>query len=313
LTNKIFDSCTSFFLENGAFMGRLVRLNSVVSTILSHHQYPSNVSSALAETTALAALCSAMLKFDGLFTLQIQGNGPVSLLVTDVTAQGKIRSCAKFDEEQLNKAKALRKTEDILEEIPHLVGGGYMAFTVDEQNGLPPYQGVVDLKGKNLTELALRYFAQSEQIDTALKLFVKTPTGESQSYLSAGIILQKVPLKGGKDTKQNQENIAQTWEDISAFIQSLKEDEVFDANLTSNEILHRLFHQNNLQISAEKFYEFGCRCSHEKLKNTLISFDIKELEKMFNDEGIIEATCHFCSQKYTFDRSELTKKEKHLQ
>ncbi|HCU58785.1 MAG TPA: hypothetical protein DIC64_02255 [Alphaproteobacteria bacterium] len=313
MTTKNFDTCASFYLENGAFMGRLVRLNEVVSTILKNHQYPLNVSAALAETTVLGALTSSMLKYTGLFTLQLQGNGPVSLLVTDVTASGKIRSCAKFDEQKLNEAKTLRKTEDIIEEVPHLVGGGYMALTVDEQNGLPPYQGVVDLKGKNLSELALRYFAQSEQIDTLLKLFVKTPVGESQSYMSAGIILQKVPLKGGKEIDLNEQTLKQTREDLSAFVQSLKPDEVFDVSLSNEEILHRLFHQNNLQLTGEKSFEFGCRCSHEKLKNTLSSFDAKELDEMADDSGKIEATCNFCGQKYTYLRTELKKQEKHLQ
>ena len=313
MTNKNFDTCASFYLEDGAFMGRLVRLNKVLETILKNHQYPQNVSAALAETTALAAVCASMLKFNGLFTLQIQGNGPVSLLVTDVTADGKIRSCAKFDEQKLEKAKSLRKTQDIFEEVPHLVGGGYMALTVDELNGLPPYQGVVDLQGKTLTELALRYFAQSEQIPTLLKLFVKYPEGESRSFMSGGIILQKIPLKGGKKPQLSSEKINQTWEDAKAFIESLKEDEIFDANLSCQEILHRLFHQNKLEISGFKNFEFGCRCSREKLKKTLSGFSPSEIDELCDNKGNIEATCHFCSQKYTFKKTELVNNQKNLQ
>ncbi len=294
-------------------MGRLVRLNTVLKTILKNHQYPQNVSSALAETTALAAVCSSMLKFNGLFTLQIQGNGPVSLLVTDVTADGKIRSCAKFDEKKLEQAKTLRKTQDIFEEVPHLVGGGYMALTVDEQNGQPPYQGVVDLQGKTLTELALRYFDKSEQIPTLLKLFIKRPEGESRSYMAGGIILQKIPLKGGKKSDITPEKINQTWEDAAAFIESLKEDEMLDANLSLKQILTRLFHQNNLEISGVKNFEFGCRCSREKLQKTLSGFSPAEIEEMCDNEGNIEATCHFCSQKYSFKKTELVNEQKNLQ
>lgn len=313
MTNKIFDTCTSFYIENGAFMGRLIRLNKVLKTILSQHKYPLNISSALAQTTTLAALCSAMLKFKGLFTLQIQGNGPVSLLVADITSEGKVRACAKFDEQAFQKAKSLRKTQDIIEEVPHLVGGGYMALTVDEQNGLPPYQGVVDLKGKNLTELALRYFAQSEQIPTLLKLFIKHPENEKQNFLGAGIILQKIPLKGGKDTPVDEQKTAHVWEDSAAFIESLKDSEVFDPLLSDEEILYRLFSQNNLQISAKRRFEFGCRCSREKLQKTLASFKEEEVEELFNENDTIEVSCNFCNQKYTFKRSEIKTKEKVLQ
>ena len=310
MTTKNFDTCTSFYLQNGAFIGRIVRLKSTLKTILDNHQYPADISNALSETTALAALMSAMLKFKGLFTLQIQGNGPVSLLVTDVSAEGKVRSAAKFDEEKLKKAKALRKTEDIIEQTPHLVGGGYMALTIDEQNGLPPYQGIVDLKGKNLTELALRYFKNSEQIDTLLKLFVQK---SGKSYVAGGIILQPTPQKGGKENELSAQILAQTFEEAKVFIDSLQTKEMFDSSLSNDEILYRLFHQHNLQTSGVKTFKFGCRCSREKLKNTLLSFGKQEIDGLYDENNNIQATCQFCGQKYVFNRDELEEKEKNLQ
>lgn len=285
-------------------MGRLVRLDRVLRDILGKHCYPLNVSAALAETSALAVLLSSSLKYDGLFTLQIQGNGPVSLLVADVTSEGNIRACARFDEEKLQKAKELRKTQDIIEPVPHLVGGGHMAFTIDQGPDTELYQGVVDLQGKNLTELALRYFKQSEQIETALKLFVKHPEGESLSWQAAGILLQKVPTKGGNEQSFDEEELQTVWEDARAFIASLSENEVFDADLSSAEILNRLFHANDLQINKEKEYRFGCRCSREKLQKTLGGFSAEDIDSMVED-GHITATCNFCSQKYEFDKSEL--------
>ena len=283
MRNKNFDTCVSFHINEGAFIGRIVRLNDVLNQILGKHCYPLNVSAALAETSALAVLLSSLLKYDGLFTLQIQGNGPVSLLVADITSAGIVRACAKFDAEKLAEAKALRKTEDLIEPLPHLVGGGYMAFTVDQGKQTQPYQGVVDLQGKTLTEMALRYFKQSEQIDTTLKLFIKHPQGDSQSWLAAGILLQKAPLKGGKELEADEETLKQTWEDSEAFIKSLTEGEIFDASLTSAEILNRLFHANGLHIGKEARYTFGCRCNRDKLLNTLASFSENEIEDMLED------------------------------
>lgn len=310
MTTKNFDTCTSFYLQNGAFIGRIVRLKSTLKTILDNHRYPIDVSSALAETTALTALMSAMLKFEGLFTLQIQGNGPVSLLVSEVTAEGKIRSTAKFDEEKLKNAKNLRKTQDIVEALPHLVGGGYMALTVDAQNGQPPYQGVVDLQGKNLTEFAARYFKYSEQIETILKLFIQK---SGNSFIAGGIILQPTPKKGGKENQIAAETIAQTLEDANVFINSLKNEEMFDSNLSNEEILHRLFHAHNLEISGQKNYSFGCRCSREKLQQTLASFSKKQRADLYDQNGQIVATCHFCAQKYVFNKDEFEKTQKTLQ
>ncbi len=306
MSNKNFDSCVSFHINGGAFAGRIVRLDDVLQNILGKHCYPLNVSAALAECASLAVLLSSALKYKGLFTLQIQGNGPVSVLVVDVTSEGKIRACAKFDEDKLNQAKALRKTEDIIEEVPHLVGGGYMAFTIDQGPETELYQGIVDLQGKNLSELALRYFKQSEQIDTVLKLFVKHPEGESLSWQSAGIMLQKVPVKGGKSIEMGEDEQNQAWEDASAFIQSLSENEIFDAGLSSDEILHRLFHANNLEITKETPYTFGCRCSRDKLLATLSTFSADDINDMVED-GHITATCQFCSGKYVYEPEELRK------
>ncbi len=307
MTNKNFDTCVSFYTNNGAFMGRVVRLNDVLQTILGKHNYPQDVSSALAETTALSVLLADALKYNGLFTLQIQGNGPVSVLVADVTSEGKIRACAKFDEQKLAEVKKLRKTGDIIEELPHLVGGGYMAFTIDQGPETETYQGVVDLQGKTLTELALRYFKQSEQIDTILKLFVKHPEGESQSWQAAGILMQKVPLKGGNEQNLDEEAVKELWNETEVFVGSLTDDEMFNADLSTPEILHRLFHSSNLQIGREKAYSFGCRCNREKLLGTLSAFKPEEINAMAEDDGKITATCSFCSEKYVFDKNELLK------
>ena len=125
MPNNNFDNCVSFHIDNGAFRGRLTRLDSVVNTILEKHKYPLPVSAVLAESTALAVLLASALKYEGLFTLQIQGNGPVSLVVIDVTSDGKVRACARFDEERLKKSQHLRKTDNQIEPAPHLLGEGF--------------------------------------------------------------------------------------------------------------------------------------------------------------------------------------------
>lgn len=304
MTNKNFDNCVSFFITNGAYQGRLIRLHDVINTILEKHAYPRPVSAVVAESTVLGAMLSSTLKYDGLFTLQTKTNGPVPMIVVDVTSDGKIRACARFDEEHLNENQRLRKTSGEIEPAPHLMGGGYLAFTVDQGKGTDLYQGIVDIQGKTLAECALRYFKQSEQIDTNLKLFLKAPQGESSSWAAAGIMLQKMPFKGG--TEVDEETAAESWNEANVFMESLSEDEVFDADLSSEEILHRLFHSSDLKVTQTKEYKFGCRCSREKLLNTLSTFSKKDIDDMV-ENGKITATCHFCSEEYVFSPAELIK------
>ncbi len=70
---------------------------------MGKHGYMKNVSAALSESVALAVLLANALKFDGLFTLQLQGNGPISTIAVDVTSDGTMRACANYDKELLQK------------------------------------------------------------------------------------------------------------------------------------------------------------------------------------------------------------------
>ncbi len=298
-----FDICTSFHIDNGAFRGRLIRLNKVIDTILTKHGYPLPVSGVIAESSVLAAMLASSIKYDGLFTLQTESNGPVPMVVVDVKSDGTMRACAKFDEEHLKKSQALRKMSGEVEPAPHLMGEGRLAFTVDQGENTQLYQGIVDLRGKNLSECALRYFKQSEQIDTDLQLFILPPHGESKSWSAAGIMIQKMPSKGGKE-ELDEEEAKEAWNQAQVFMHSLTADEIFNADLSAEDILHRLYHSNNLVITKSMEYKFGCRCNREKLLNTLRSFDKSEIEQLA-ENGKITAECHFCSEKYVFDKAEI--------
>ena len=304
MVSKNFDTCASFHINNGAFYGRMVRLDEVINTILSKHQYTPVVSGILAESTALAALLSSTIKYDGLFTFQTQSNGPVSMVVVDVSSQGTIRASAKYDEARIERAKTLRKTEDEHEETPHFLGGGYMAFTVDQGGPDKMYQGVVDIQGKTLAECAMRYFKQSEHIDTYIRLFLQAPATPQNRWQAAGILLQKLPSYGGKLDADVDINAA--WEEAVVFIDSLKDAEVFDASLSAADLLHRLFHANGLEVEAGQHYHFGCRCNRDKLQAVLSSMSAADIDAM-TENGKITAECNFCGEKYSFEKGELLK------
>lgn len=305
MANENFDTCVSFLIDDGLFVGRIVRLENILKTIIQKHEYVKNVSAALAETISLSVLLANALKFEGLFTLQLQGNGPVSTIVVDVTSEGKLRACANYDQNRLEKAWALRKNEGEIEETPHLLGNGTLAFTIDDgKNNY--HQGIVDLQGKNLTECALRYFKQSEQIETMLKLFVDIPKEDGEVWRAGGILLQRIPNIGGKNI--NIEDVAELKNEAKILMNSLTKEELFDENLQLPEILYRLYHANNLVITKENRYTFQCRCSREKLLKTLRGFSEDDLSSMLDDRGIITTKCGFCSEIYEFTIPEILQK-----
>lgn len=299
--NKNTDKCISFNLDNNLFRGRIVRVNHILQETFARRKYPQNVCAALSETTALSVMLADLLKFDGLFTLQIQGNGAISVLVADVTSNGKVRTCAKFDENAMQKAQKLRKTVGQIESTPYWLGKGSLIFTIDQGKNTDLYQGVVDLQGKTLAECAMRYFKYSEQIDTYLQLY-RQPTADG--WEAAGILIQKMPVNGGNTSVEDKSDINEKFNECKILLDSLQPQEIFDENLSLNDLLYRLYHEHDVRVVKENNFSFSCRCSRDKLLNTLRSMGEKNIEEMA-ENGRIVATCKFCGQIYSFDKSEL--------
>ena len=157
------DLIQPFQLEGARVRGHVVRLGPAVDEVLESHAYPEPVARVLGEAVALTALLSASLKFEGIFTLQIQSDGPVSLVVADFQTGGDLRAMAKFEPSAIAAVAADAA-------LPDLLGKGHLAFTVDQGEDTERYQGIVELAGGNLAECAQSYFRRSEQIATAISL-----------------------------------------------------------------------------------------------------------------------------------------------
>ena len=157
------DSLTPFMINELPVRGRVVRLGAVVDQILSRHNYPEAVSRALAETLVIAGMLASNLKHQGVFTIQVQAKGAVTLLVVDAVFGGALRGYAQFDE---SKVAALPKNSDLQD----MFGEGHLAITLDTGEGAQRYQGIVPLEGDSVCDAVSRYFTQSQQMDISLKL-----------------------------------------------------------------------------------------------------------------------------------------------
>jgi molecular chaperone Hsp33 len=171
------DLVQPFRIDPFALRGRLVRLGPTVDRILSQHDYPEPVAAVLGEAITLAIVLAGALKYDGIFTLQTKSDGPVRLIVADVSTEGAVRGYAQYDRERVDALSA--PSPELSESlghagaspsVPDLIGKGYIAFTVDQGEDTERYQGIVELIGATLAECAQHYFRQSEQIQAAIKL-----------------------------------------------------------------------------------------------------------------------------------------------
>ena len=290
------NSVHTFQLESNAFRGRSVRLGSVLDEILSAHEYPDEIAYLVAETLTLTVLLSSMLKFEGIFTLQAKGEGAVNMLVADMASEGGLRACATFDKDALQEVTAKRGDADFLSSI---LGKGYIAFTVDQKLG-ERYQGIVELKGSSLVECAQHYFEQSEQIKTGIVLAADRIDG---AWRSGGIMLQEIPDEGGVDAASSADD-EDEWQRAMAFLESASDAEILSSDISANDLLHRLYHEEGVRVFEPLALRQECRCDEERVKNVLSNMSDEDMEEMSRD-GMISMRCEFCSYDYEFDAKTL--------
>ena len=297
----------NFQLDLPGLRGRAVRLGSVLNDILEPHQYPNPVAHMVAETVTLALLLSSMLKYDGIFSLQAKGDGPVSLLVADVTSNGEVRGCAHFDEERLDHARAqlaaLKTPESSRNHLAQYLGKGYIAFTVDQGESAERYQGIVELQGASLVDCVQHYFNQSEQIGTGIKMAIGQRGG---LWRGGGIMLQNMPEDDGYSETSRKGNMDEDdWRRAMILMESCTDDELLDESLHSNVLLTRLFHEESVRVFKPLDVFKGCRCSEEKVQSMLLMMSPEDLDYMEQDDGQISMRCEFCSQEFVYPRAML--------
>ena len=303
------DMILPFQLESSNLRGRIVRLGPVIREILDPHAYPVPVAQLVAETSGMALLLGGMLKYEGIFTLQAQGDGPVRLLVADLTTSGDLRAYAGFDAERLSsflgdsgeQVVGLRATDRPLD-LENLVGHGYLAFTVDQGEHTERYQGIVELKGPNLSACVRHYFEQSEQIGTVI-LVAAGQTGEG--WRAGGLMLQRLPLPEDQKTPEAQAQAEEDWGRARALLETCSTEELISPRLDASSLLFRLFHEEGVRVYNPLKLRKGCRCSSDRLSGILSAMPPDDLDHMAELDGQITMRCEFCAKDFRFDRAAL--------
>jgi len=293
------DLVQPFRIDPFALRGRLVRLGPTIDRILSQHAYPEPVAAILGEAITLAVVLAGALKYDGIFTLQTKGDGPIRLMVADVSTSGAVRGYAQYDAAKLEAS--LTSTDLGVLSVPRLVGSGYIAFTVDQGEDTDRYQGIVELAGATLAECAQHYFRQSEQIQAGIKLSVGR-AGQSGAWRAGGLMLQRVPPEGGYGVIAD--DVEDGWRRAMVLMSSATAEELVDPDLSPHRLLFRLFHEDGVRVFETHMLEARCRCSRERIESVLRLFSTDELEDM-RKEGVTTVTCQFCNQSYLFDEADL--------
>ena len=298
-TETLSDRPLRFTIPAREARGRVVRLDGVLNEILSAHKYPPVIERTLAEALVLTALLGSQLKdAGGQLTLQAQTeNGPIGLLVCDYK-DGALRGYIQHD-------------ADRVAELPHdatlfaLFGKGYLAITFDrapisgeevrDDKGTR-YQGIVPLEGNNLSEAAEHYFVQSEQLPSLIRIGIGHVDGRA---IAGGIMTQHLPEgEEGRERLHVRLNHPE-WEHVAVMTGSIRTDELTDPALPLEEIVWRLFHEEEqVRIEGGAPIFKGCRCDPGHIRDVLSRFSGDERGEMADEEGNIVVNCEFCSRQF---------------
>lgn len=273
------DILQRFLFEYAPVRGEAVRLDATWRQVLERHDYPPAVRGVLGEMMVASVLLSATLKFDGRMTLQIQGDGPINLLVVECwTYQGP--------EGKRYTLRGLAHGGEDVEPglLQDMFGTARLAITLEPSEGERRYQGIVELVGERLADALHDYLQRSEQLDTYLWL-------AADSEHAAGMLLQRLPGDEGTD--------ADAWNRAQRLGDTLREDELL--TLPPGEIIYRLFHEEDVRLFESETVAFHCSCTRERVGDMLRSLGMDEVHQVLKEQQDIRVACEFCNQQYVFD------------
>ena len=288
---QVGDEVRRFIVENQPVRGHWVRLDAAWRELCAHSDYPQPVRELLGQAVAASVLFAATLKFRGTLTLQLQGDGAISLLVAQCTHDFRLRAVARFDEAQVDEIAGQSKRD--ASTFRKLVGtSGRVAVTVEADERSSRYQGIVPLQGGSLADSLEAYFASSEQLPTRLILAADDERG-------AGFLVQKVPGAANADESELEE----TWKVAQKGIEKLSPADLLACPV--EELLERGFAEHDMRLFRGAPVQFECRCNQGRVSGLLRALGAEEVKDILQQQGSVTVTCEFCHRPYRYGATDI--------
>jgi molecular chaperone Hsp33 len=266
------DCLRRFLFEECGVRGEWVRLEKSWQEAKQNQVLVnSQVESQLGQALVAVLLLAATIKFKGAMIMQVQGSGDLKALVAQATHDGTVRG--------LVRSEPTVAGNNLLEMLGE---GGRLVLTVETESA-EPYQGIVGVSERDLAGVLHTYFTESEQLDTRLWLF-------ADQHRAAGLFLQELPSDQEDKTD---------WRRVEMLAETVTANELLD--LDCEQLLHRLFHEEQVRLFEPQPITFKCNCSRKKIGGTLTALGRSELESILLERGGIEVDCQFCGAQYRFD------------
>ncbi len=279
------DLLKKYLFQDNSTRIQAVRLTQAWQTGLAHQNLPDCVRNLLGELMSAAVLLASNIKFDGSLVLQLQGDGPVSLIVVECNADLTIRATATLREDADVPANGTLQT------LLNTQGEGRFSVILDpgkQTTDLQPYQGIVPLEGETVAEVLEHYMQHSEQLDTRLWL-------SADENCSSGLLLQKLPDHGGHADAPSEES----WDRAVTLANTLQTEELRE--LDTDTLIKRLFWEEALLTFEPQSITWHCPCTRERVGNMLRMLGRDEVQSILSERETVDVSCNFCGQPYQFD------------
>jgi molecular chaperone Hsp33 len=288
------DCLHRFLFEHYPIRGHIVHLDASWRALLEHRAYPEIIRDTLGEAVAASVLLAATLKFEGTLSLQLQGRGPMHLMLAQCSNQLGVRAVARYREPLTIEASSGT--------LPTLSGEGRLTVTLENEDLSQRYQGIVPLDGDRLAGCLQGYFENSEQLPTRLWLHAD---GDGVS----GMLLQRLSddsvarRTGGAHAHETEipdsAEFDDAWRRVQLLADTLRPEEL--RTLKDRDILGRLFAEDDVRIFESTPVFFRCRCSRDRVVGMLRSLGAEEIRSVLAERGSVEVRCDFCNRAYQFD------------
>ena len=273
------DYVQRFLFENLDIRGRLVCLTGAWQRMLDGRGYPEDIVALLGHTTALNVLLGANQKGAGRVTLQVQGTGPVKLLVADCTAELRIRGMAHYERDEIGQ-----------ESERELLGDGRLSVTLEDVKSGKLYQSLVPLEGETLEQIFTHYLSQSEQLSAYLRLY-------ADGGAAAGLLLEKLPNADSRDPDG--------WNRVTHFANTLTLEET--RGVQPYDLLTRIFPEELMRVFRLYAVEYHCPYDEDKVKDMLRGLGREEVESILAEQGEVVIRNEMCNHEYRFDAAAIAR------
>lgn len=252
-----------------------------------HNTWPTT-SAALGRTMTASVMMGAMLKGDNSITVKVDGNGPTGPMVVCANANGEVRGYVTHPQVHFN----LNPQGKL--DVRRAVGTEGTLTVVKDLGMREHFTGQVPIISGEIAEDFTYYFAKSEQVPSSVGLGVLVNT-DNTILAAGGFVIQVLPGVDDETITEIEEHLSKI-EPISKMIQK---------GYTPEQILEAVLGEDNVQILDTMQVKFQCTCSKERFGAAILSLGEKEIQDMIDEDGMAEAHCHFCEEKYHYSKEEL--------